>query len=78
MLSNLDSPPIIQEQNVTYLMLLDIWSENKKGEVVAAGANCNAAPDAYYLVTVSMKCRWDKNGVTIISKVKQKNKFLSE
>jgi hypothetical protein len=74
--SNLDSPPIIQEQNVTYLMLLDIWSENKKGKIVGAGANCNAATDAYYLVNVCMKCRWDKNGLTIVSKVKQKNKFL--
>ncbi len=76
--SNLDSPPIIKEQNVTYLMLLDIWSENKKGEVVAAGANCNAATDAYYLVTVRMKCRWDKDGVTIVSKEKQKTKFLTD
>jgi hypothetical protein len=73
--SNLDSPPLVQEQKVTYLMFLDIWSENKQGEAVAGGSNCNAAPDVYCWVTVRMKCRWDKNGVTIVSTDKQRGKY---
>ena len=66
--SNLADPPLIQENGITYLMFQSIRALNKESETIYSGANSNAAPGAAYLVTETIKYRWDRNAFTLISR----------
>jgi hypothetical protein len=66
--SNIADPLTVYEKGKTYLVFLNIWAENSKGEPVYAGANSNVAPDAEYIVTEELKYFWDGSGLELVSR----------
>lgn len=74
--SNVSAPPIIFENGKTYIILENIWSENKNGKRVYAGANSNAAEDAYYLLTEEHKYLVEGESKKLISKRRVKIKLM--
>jgi hypothetical protein len=73
--SNVSAPPIVFENGKTYVILENIWSEDKSGKSVYAGANSNAAKNAYFLLREEHKYLIEGESKKLISKKRVKSKL---
>lgn len=73
--SNVSAPPIIFENEKTYVILENIWAEDKNEKPVYAGANSNAAKNAYYLLREEYKYLIEDESKKLISKKRVKIKL---
>lgn len=73
--SNVSAPPIIFENGKTYVILENIWAEDKNGKPVYAGANSNAAKNANYLLRENYKYLIEGESKKLISKKRVKIKL---
>ncbi len=73
--SNVSAPPIIFENGKTYVILENIWAEDKNGKSVYAGSNSNAAKNAYYLLREEHRYLIEGESKKLISKKRVKIKL---